>query len=150
MAQCTVFRNFTIPVKNETLDIISNTIASDKYKSIITRIRSLTQSGKSEDATTLKMTLPAFTPSATFTERRIRKCIDKHSGFIHLDFDDFTKKEVEQTFNKICEIACTFLCFRSPGGAGLKVFVRVNTNIEGHDLAYKQVQDYYEKQVGFK
>lgn len=150
MAECTIFRNFTVPVKNETLNDIATIIASDKYKSIITRIRSLSQSSEAKEAADLKMSLPAFTPSATFTERRINKCVDKHSGFIHLDFDNLSGAEVEQTFSKICKAACTFLCFRSPSGAGLKVFVRVDTDVKGHDFTYKQVQDFYEKLLGIK
>lgn len=150
MAECTIFRNFTVPVKNETLNDIATIIASDKYKSIITRIRYLSQSNETKEAADLKMSLPAFTPSATFTDRRINKCVDKHSGFIHLDFDNLPGEEVEQTFSKICEADCSFLCFRSPSGAGLKVFVRVDTDIKGHDFAYKQVQDFYEKLLGIK
>ena len=32
MASCTIFKNFTVPVENKSLIVISKDIASDKYK----------------------------------------------------------------------------------------------------------------------
>ncbi|MBL0202208.1 MAG: hypothetical protein IPP81_19230 [Chitinophagaceae bacterium] len=34
----------------------------------------------------------------------------------------------------------TFLCFISPSGNGLKVFIEVNTEIGHHDIAYLQAE----------
>jgi hypothetical protein len=40
--------------------------------------------------------------------------------------------------------------FISPSGNGLKVFVEVSTELEHHDIAYLQVQKYYEDATGLK
>jgi hypothetical protein len=42
------------------------------------------------------------------------------------------------------------MCFVSPSGNGLKVFIEVDTGMEHHDTAYQQVQKYYEDATGLK
>ena len=74
--------------------------------------------------------------------------MEQYSGFIHLDFDKLTPEQFAEAFKIICSIPYTFLCFRSPSGNGLKVFVEVNTGAEHHDIAYKQVQQFYEEKLG--
>ena len=59
-------------------------------------------------------------------------------------------EQLDTAFKVIAEIPYTFLCFISPGGYGLKVFIEVNTGIEHHDTAYLQVQQYYEEATGLK
>ena len=39
MSACTIFKNFAVPVEDKSLVIISNWIASDKYKSEVEEIR---------------------------------------------------------------------------------------------------------------
>ena len=74
MATCTIFKNFTVPVENKSLLLIAKDIQSDKYKSQIEEIRLLEQQGKTEEAQNKKKLLPAFTPSATFSEKRQLPC----------------------------------------------------------------------------
>ena len=74
--------------------------------------------------------------------------MEHYSGFVHLDFDKLTPEEMDTAFKIIATIPYTFLCFRSPSGNGLKVFVEVNTGVLHHDIAYKQVQLYYEEKLG--
>lgn len=76
--------------------------------------------------------------------------IEMYSGFVHLDFDKLTPEQLNTAFKVISEIPYTFLCFISPSGNGLKVFVEIDTDIEQHDIAYLQVQKYYEEATGLK
>lgn len=131
----TIFRNFEVAVENKSLIVISNWIASDKYKSEVEEIQSLIAQGKGKEATEKKQQLPAFTPSATFKEKRLLPNLKQYSGFVHLDFDKLTPEEMEIAFKIIATIFYTFLCFRSPSGNGLKVFVEVNTGALHHDIA---------------
>jgi hypothetical protein len=57
---------------------------------------------------------------------------------------------LDAAFKVIAEIPYTFLCFISPSGNGLKVFIEVNSEIEHHDMAYLQVQKFYEEATGLK
>lgn len=150
MAACTIFKNFATPVEDVSLIILSNWIASDKYKEPVTEIRDLITQGKTEEAQALKQQLPAFTPSATFKEKRLLPNVEQYSGFVHLDFDKLSKEEIEDAFQIIAAIPYTFLCFVSPSGKGLKVFTEVNTGAEHHDTAYLQVMQYYQNATGLK
>ena len=71
MAVCTIFKNFATPVEDVSLIILSNWIASHKYKPAVTEIRDLIAQGKTEEAQAKKQQLLAFTPSATFKEKRL-------------------------------------------------------------------------------
>lgn len=148
MATCTIFKNFTIPVENKSLLLIAKDIASDKFKAEVEAIRTLIAQGREEEAQERKRKLLAFTPSATYKEQRLLPNMEQYSGFVHLDFDKLTPEQLEAAFNIITSIPYTALCFRSPSGNGLKVFVEVTTGAEHHDLAYRQVQQFYEERLG--
>jgi hypothetical protein len=150
MAVVTVFKNFTHPVEDVSLIILSNWLASDKYKPQVEEIRRLIAEGKTEEAQTKKQQLPAFTPSATFKDKRLLPNMEQYSGFVHLDFDKLTPEQLNKAFQIITAIPYTFLCFISPSGNGLKVFIEVNTGAEHHDTAYQQVLKYYETATGLK
>ncbi len=150
MAACTIFKNFATPVENVSLIILSNRIASGKYKEQVEEIRDLIAQGKTEEAQTKKQQLPAFTPSATFTEKRLLPNMEQYSGFVHLDFDKLSPEQLTAAFQIIAAIPYTFLCFISPSGNGLKVFIEVNTGAEHHDTAYQQVMEYYQNATGLK
>lgn len=148
MACSTIFSGFNQTVENRALLLIIKDIKEGKYRADIEPIRSLIASGNTEKADQLKRQLPAFTPSATFKGGRKADLLDQYSGYVHLDFDKLTPEQLDNAFQEITQIPFTFACFRSPSGKGLKVFVEVNTGSEQHDIAYKQVQAYYEKALG--
>jgi predicted RNase H-like HicB family nuclease len=150
MASSTIFKNFTVPVEKKSLLLIANDIASGKYKAEVEEIRALLEQGKTEEAANKKKQLLAFTPSAVFSEKRQMPFLEMYSGFVHLDFDKLTPEQLDAAFKVIAEIPYTFLCFISPSGNGLKVFIEVNTEIEHHDIAYLQVQKHYEDATGLK
>lgn len=150
MASCTIFRSFTIPVEKKSLLLIGKDIISDKYKTEVEEIRALLAQGKKDEADSKKKQLLAFTPSAVFTEKRQMPFLEMYSGFVHLDFDKLTAEQLQNAFAVICKIPYTALCFISPSGKGLKVFIEVNTELEHHDIAYQQVQKFYEDATGLK
>jgi hypothetical protein len=150
MASSTIFRNFTIPVEKKSLLLIGKDIISDKYKTEVEEIRNLIAQGNKAEADNKKKQLLAFTPSAVFTEKRQMPFLEMYSGFVHLDFDKLTPEQLQTAFAIISKISYTSLCFISPSGNGLKVFVEVSTELEHHDIAYFQVQKYYEDATGLK
>lgn len=150
MASSTIFRNFTIPVEKKSLLLIGKDIISDKYKTEVEEIRNLIAQGNKAEADNKKKQLLAFTPSAVFSEKRQMPFLEMYSGFVHLDFDKLTPEQLQTAFAIISKISYTSLCFISPSGNGLKVFVEVSTELEYHDIAYQQVQKYYEDATGLK
>lgn len=145
--KCTIFKNFATPIKNKSLIEISKDITSDKYKTEVEEIRHLYSIGRQDEAKAKKKNLLAFTPSATFKGKRLLGSLDQYSGIIHLDFDNIGS-QLEKTFKKICSIPYTFICFRSPSGVGLKVFIRVTGRIDQHENSYQMIQKFYEDEVG--
>lgn len=150
MASSTIFKNFTIPVEKKSLLLIGKDIISDKYKTEVEEIRNLIAQGNKAEADNKKKQLLAFTPSAVFSEKRQMQFLEMYSGFVHLDFDKLTPEQLQTAFAIISKISYTSLCFISPSGNGLKVFVEVSTELEHHDIAYLQVQKYYEDATGLK
>ncbi len=150
MATSTIFRNFTIPVEDKSLLLIAKDIASEKYKEQVEEIRSLNAQGKKEEADAKKKQLLAFTPSATFKEKRQLPFLQMYNGFVHLDFDKLTTEQLQTAFQIIATIPYTFLCFIRPSSNGLKVFIEVNTGLEQHEIAYQQVTHFYENATGLK
>lgn len=150
MASSTIFKNFTVPVEKKSLLLIGKDIISDKYKTEVEEIRNLIAQGNKAEADNKKKQLLAFTPSAVFSEKRLMQYLEMYSGFVHLDFDKLTPEQLQTAFASISKISYTSLCFISPSGNGLKVFVEVSTELEHHDIAYLQVQKYYEQATGLK
>ena len=148
MATATIFTGFNQPVENKSLILILNDIKIGKYKADIEPIRSCFASGDTEKADQLKKQLPAFTPSGTYEGGRKAHLLKQYSGFVHLDFDKLIPEQLSEAFLKIKQIPYTFGCFRSPSDKGLKVFIEVNTTAVHHEIAYHQVQEYYEKALG--
>jgi hypothetical protein len=150
MASCTIFKEFSKPIEKKSLILIGKDIMSDKYKTEVEEIRMLILKGNKAEADNKKKQLLAFTPSAVFSEKRQMPFLEMYSGFVHLDFDKLTPEHLQTAFAIISEISYTSLCFLSPSGNGLKVFVEVSTELEYHDIAYLQVQKYYEDATGLK
>ncbi|MBK6937992.1 MAG: hypothetical protein IPH18_14765 [Chitinophagaceae bacterium] len=117
MAACTIFKNFATPVENVSLIILSNWIASDKYKAQVEEIRDLIAQGKTEEAQAKKQQLPAFTPSATFAEKRLLPNMEQYSGFVHLDFDKLSTEQLA-AFQIIAAIPYTFFALSVRAATG--------------------------------
>nr|WP_314545278.1 DUF3987 domain-containing protein [uncultured Empedobacter sp.] len=148
MTRVSIFQNFNNPVQTITLqDLISN-IKTGTYQEDVNTIRMAIGMGKPERADELKKNLLAFTPSATYSGGRKKEFIQEYNQIIHLDFDYIDEEDLIQITKQTSSIPYTLACFRSPSGNGLKVFIQVDSLVQHHDLAYKQVQEYYEKQLG--
>ena len=150
MTTITTYKNFNLPIEDVSLISIISNIKSGTYHDSINAIRMAKGMGKPERADHLKKELLAFTPSATFKDGRKKDLLTAYSGCVHLDFDKLTPEELQQAFDLAVKIPFTYACFTSPSGDGLKVFIKVNTDQETHEQAYKQVQAYYEKEINIE
>lgn len=150
MATITTYKNFNIPIEDVSLSTIITNIKIGAYHDSINAIRMAKSMGKSKKADQLKKELLAFTPSATFKDGRKKELVTSYSGCVHLDFDKLTPEVLQKAFDLAVNIPFTYACFTSPSGDGLKVFVKVNTDQESHEQAYKQVQAHYEKEIGIE
>lgn len=130
-----------------TFEEVMNEIRSIKYKSQIEKIRSM-QEGMERD--NLKKSLPAFTPSGVFEERRKLPNLKTYTGVISLDFDKVHKSKLETAQSKLKEDEYVLGFFVSPSGNGLKVFVQTDAVASNHVLGFKNVKKYFEDLLGIK
>jgi len=150
MASSTIFKKFNQPIENKAILLITKDIAEGKYKDLVEPIRMAIGMGKVDRVDRLKKDLPAFTPSGTFEGGRKMEYLKMYSGFVHLDFDKLSPDELTKSKSQVQDLPTTFACFTSPSGNGLKVFIEVDSTVEHHSIAYKQVQEHYEQYLSIK
>lgn len=93
-----------------------------------------------EEYDDLKKQLPAVTLSGTFNERKYEGII-QHSGLIQIDIDNVAN--YNKAFKMICSDEYTYVCFRSPGGKGIKVVVKINPSVKTHLEQFYALEKYY-------
>ena len=129
--------------KNLELEKIFEGIGKNRWKEQI-NLAHTKRGGYDEN----KKNLPCFTPSGTF---RIRCDWDliEYSQIVHLDYDDLDNPARIRQLTTKCDY--TYASFVSPSGKGVKVFVKVNSNADLHQEAFRQVRAMYDDDlVGIK
>ncbi len=113
-------------------------ITGQRHAGTVARIRELVTSGRKEDASKIKRTLPAFMFSGVFT-RRSNDALLTHSGLLVLDFDGCgTGRKVE-----LANDPHTVLAFDSPSGNGLKVVISVEADGKTHGASFDAARLYF-------
>ena len=130
----------TIPTKEIGITDYWELIKSDKNKAIILQLR---QEINPELQSKIKSKLNYCIPSGLF---KSRKAVDlvQHSHIICLDYDGL--ENVAETKAKYIDDKYTLLCFISPRGNGLKVFVEIET--ENSREAWLQLNQYFYEKTG--
>ncbi|WP_298552992.1 DUF3987 domain-containing protein [uncultured Parabacteroides sp.] len=129
-----------------TLEEIIILIRRRHWKNEIIAYRTAFTAGKAEEARKLKGGLPGFTPSGVFKGGHKADGLQEYSKIIGLDFDHV--KDLTALIAAFRMLSCTLAMFVSPGGHGLKVFVRVDSDAGRHREAYRAVAAFYEKAGG--
>jgi hypothetical protein len=150
MIEVTNFIGFNKPTGNNLLSSVIADIRSGVFRSKVDEIRSEIQLGNNKNADILKKKLPAFTPSATFKGGRTNDYVEKYNKIIILDYDDVSDGNYDSIYSKIKEYKYTHACFRSPSGNGIKVFCKVSSEMQHHQVAYAQISAKYENLTGVK
>ncbi|MFD1315231.1 BT4734/BF3469 family protein [Namhaeicola litoreus] len=87
-----------------------------------------------------KGSLSAVTLSGVFNERK-RVGLQQHSGLIQIDLDKVVN--YDHLFSCICKDNYTYMAFKSPGGKGIKIIVKINPSEETHLSQFWALQKYY-------
>lgn len=91
----------------------------------------------------LKKLLPAICFSGTFNKRNDTSLL-KHSGLICLDFDNYEKtKTMQDDKDKLSKDKYVFSVFVSPSGKGLKVLIKIPSDVDNHIDYFNALEDYY-------
>lgn len=86
----------------------------------------------------IKATLPSVCFSGKFTERK-DDCLQEHSGFVVLDFDDV--KDVQDKKNRLLQDEYIYSAWISPSGNGLKALVKIPKEPMKHEGYYLALLD---------
>ena len=141
--ETTIFSNFNQRKGNYDLGIVLKAIKEGRLEHQITQLRNSTSE---EEKRSIKNSLPAFTPSVVLNSGRKFTDGDSYNGLIHLDYDKLD--DVARAKENIKSLDYTYTSFLSPSGDGIKVFVRVNSEMEQHKDAFNTLRNYYDKAVG--
>ena len=137
---------FRTECKVLTLEEIIILIRRRRWKNEILAYRTALAEGRAEEARKLKGGLPGFTPSGVFKGGHKASAIETYSQVVGLDFDHV--KDLPALILAFRALSSTLAMFVSPGGEGLKVFVRVDCPAERHGEAYPLVAAFFEKAGG--
>ncbi|WP_224997671.1 BT4734/BF3469 family protein [Cesiribacter sp. SM1] len=85
----------------------------------------------------IKLSLPSFTVSADFEDRRDKKADKIYTQILGFDFDKMSSQQVTQAYDRLKEYPATLLLFKSPSGKGLKVFIKSDCTESEHDQFYR-------------
>lgn len=87
-------------------------------------------------------TLPGFLPGGTFVTVNKEDLI-QYSAIVHVDFDNLTSEQEVQLMQFACDEESVVLCFKSPGGQGLKIFHKVSASKPLIDVDYEVTQQFH-------
>jgi len=112
-----------------------------KSKALIEKIR-IEADKKERDK--LKLKLPCICFSGIF-EWRANAGIKSHSGLVALDFDGMSQEELAEFRSKLMKNKYTYACFISPSNNGMKVIVKIPSNIKDHKAHVEALRLYYKQ-----
>jgi len=115
-----------------------------EYRKKVERCREYYNEGNKPMYDKLKRILHCFMPSGTLNGTRKAANVINYTGLLLLDFDKLGKN-LKKVRKKIEACEHTLFCMLSVSGDGLKVIVRVDSEIENHKVAFNQVKAFYEK-----
>lgn len=131
------------PSANIDINQLIEIIKYGYIKDIITTLRGPIP--KEEYNQIKKDSIPCVTLSGVFTHRDSTNLVS-HSGLMQVDIDKVEDYEV--TFNKLCKDDYIYLCFKSPGGKGIKAIVKINLSAETHKRQFQALEIYFKTQFG--
>jgi hypothetical protein len=131
---------FSIKEPNGTLDI-NQLIEIIRYGYLKDVVADLRNTESKEAYSRVKQTqIPCVTLSGLFAERNARNLI-RHSGLIQIDIDGVA--DYPSALNKLRNDPYTYVCFKSPGGKGIKIVVKIFADEETHLEQFYALEYYY-------
>lgn len=125
------------------LEGLFSKIKHGDYQELIQELR--TKDSKKERDIFKSTKLPAFTYSVSCNGPHSRDYIYEYLNIVGIDIDGIN--DPENIKKRACEIDTTWAAFISPSGNGLKIFVKVSSDIKDHNNAFKVVNAYYADQL---
>jgi hypothetical protein len=131
------------PVANLDINELVEIIRYGYLKEIISTLRAT--HSKDNYNQLKKEAILCVTLSGVFNYRSAKGLI-KHSGLIQIDIDKV--EDYDALFQRLCTDNYIYVCFRSPGGQGLKAVVKINTSPDTHKSQFKALEHYFKDKYG--
>jgi len=142
-SEFTLFGNLLeadIPKKNINVEELVTMIKTGTEKAVIEDLR---KTKSRENYKQIKKTkIPCVTLSGIFTHRDAKSLV-KHSGYMQIDIDKVS--EYNELFENLSYDIYTLACFKSPGGEGIKVIVKINPSANSHTQQFYALERYYKE-----
>lgn len=131
------------PVANIDINQLIEAIRYGYLREIIEQLRGPISKKKYD---LLKKTrIPCVTVSGIFGFRNDEGLV-QYCGLMQVDIDKVG--DYDTLFDTICHDPHTYVCFKSPGGKGIKVIVKVNPYAETHRDQFRVLEVYYREKYG--
>ncbi len=140
--------NYDLKKRCRTSTIISRMKdPSSKLALKVTNLRLIDDPDKRKEA---KKSLPVIMWQGMFKHRSNSGC-DSLNGLMCFDIDHKTDPEIDRIKEDVAKWGCTYCCFRSPSGDGLKVIIRTNNyGPNRYGYYYQQIEKMFINQLGVK
>ena len=125
---------------------LMHSIKDGDYEKFITELRGI-EDKKNRQEYKAKY-LPAFTWCGTFNGGHAVSNLHSYNQIVGLDYDNV--KDTKALKESLSSIDTSHVVFISPGGEGLKVLVKVNSNASCHEKAFEIVNNYYKEITGME
>ncbi|WP_165154082.1 VapE domain-containing protein [Parabacteroides sp. ZJ-118] len=129
-------------------------IRGGTYRQLVGEIRESLAAGETERAANQKKMLPAFTPQATYSGKRLDPHITRYNQLVILDIDHVGEQELKRIAPLAAEAPYTVAYFRSPSGDGAKLIAYAATEEiatpGNHRRVYEAVSRWYAARLGVR
>ena len=139
----TIFKNIK---ETETPFVRSVGVVLDRIKNGATKelVNLIRKENNKNERNELKKRLPAICFSGEFNKRNDSSLI-RHSGLICLDFDGYdTNKELLSHKQRLSKDKYVFSVFISPSGNGLKVLVKIPSDVDNHISYFNALEKHFD------
>ena len=125
---------------------VIHSIKYGDYEELVKELRNIEDKKKRQEYKAKY--LPAFTWCGTFNGGHAVSNLHSYNQIVGLDYDNV--KDTKALKESLSSIDTSHVVFISPGGEGLKVLVKVNSDASFHDKAFEIVNNYYKEITGME
>jgi hypothetical protein len=143
-----LFTKFNQITGNHPIEELLRMIKDGTFAPMIVTLREMVKAGDLVGYAEAKKKLPAFTTSGMFDGGRKMEFIVDYTQILALDIDKLPDEALARIKELVCASHYTFACFVSPSGKGLKILVKVNSELPEHKMAFLKLQSYYRMLTG--
>jgi hypothetical protein len=123
---------------------INQLIEIIKYGYIQDIIQSLRNSATKEEYNLIKKESTTCVTLSGFFDHRDNNGLVRHSGLIQVDIAKIDN--YDNLFQKIIKDRYVYVCFRSPGGKGIKMVIKINPSAHTYKDQFKALEAYFKEQ----